>query len=436
MIGSLLVDAVQLSSGIIEIIKADKEIWDKKTKRRKTVDEKILSLTDDASESLRIANETLDGLSSRFGPMTSPPIQYPTTIGPYLDARTAFQVPMVKKVWNPDHQKAIDTAVASGQMDGPLRAINRVMVTPYTINEWVLEAVKWVKKEKSGIDLEKFPVLDELPVPERKSDVEFKQLSKDQQIAYAQSIKEAKKSNLEARASLRVVGGSITDAEELVGMCFFLPHQFDKRGRIYHTSNFGHHNADWMRGLIVFWNKGKITKDNVKYLELALANAWGNGVDKESFVKRQKWVTDNRAKILRCGNNYQASFPFWSQADDPFQFMAACRDYYLWDTNGDGHETGLPIGLDATNSGYQHYAAASLNRKDGVKVNLTESSPDKAPEDLYVACMLEAQRLTFSKSVQERAHVKTSTLSSQHHLGSRWSSSTVNPTNESSSVCT
>ena len=84
-------------------------------------------------------------------------------------------------------------------------------------------------------------------------------------------------------------------------------------------------------------------------------------------------VDENAAKILRCGNDYKASFPFWSKADDPFQFLAACRDYYMWDKHGDGYETGLPIGLDATNSGYQHYAAASLNKKDGKSVNLLET---------------------------------------------------------------
>ena len=112
-----------------------------------------MSLTEEAAERLRVANETLDGLSSRFGPMISPPIQYPTTIGPYLDVRTSFQVPMVKKVWNPDHQTAIDAAVENGQMNEPLRAINRIMVTPYTVNEWTLAAVKWVKEEKSGVEL-------------------------------------------------------------------------------------------------------------------------------------------------------------------------------------------------------------------------------------------------------------------------------------------
>jgi len=129
----------------------------------------------------------------------------------------------------------------------------------------------------------------------------------------------------------------------------------------------------------------------VKYLKLTLANAWGNGIDKESLTKRVKWVDDNVEKIKRCGNNFQASFNFWSDADDPFQFLAACRDYYMWDKHGDGYETGLPIGLDATNSGYQHYAAASLNKKDGKSVNLTTTSPDVPPEDLYVECLHVAQ---------------------------------------------
>ena len=30
----------------------------------------------------------------------------------------------------------------------------------------------------------------------------------------------------------------------LVNISSWLPHQFDKRGRIYHTSDFGHHNTD------------------------------------------------------------------------------------------------------------------------------------------------------------------------------------------------
>ena len=401
MIGSLLVDAVQLGSNVIEIRPRDKDVLieDPKTgkKRKVTRFENVMSLTDEAAERLRVSNETLDGAASLYGPMISPPVQYPNAFGPYMDANTTYQVPMVKKVWNPDHQKAIDEAVSKGTMDGCLRAINRIQVTPYTINEWVLDAVKWVKAEKPDSDLEKFPALDYIPVPEKIDPDEFKKLSKDQQIAHGQSITDARKANLEVVASLKVVGTSLDEAGKLVGECFFLPHQFDKRGRVYHTSNFGHHNADWMRGLIIFWNKGAITKDNVEFLKLALANAWGDGdnkkIDKASFKDRIAWVDENVEKIKRCGNNFQASFNFWSKADDPFQFLAACRDYYMWDKHGDGYETGLPIGLDATNSGYQHYAAANRNRKDAKSVNLLKGSADVPPEDLYVECLHVAQRM-------------------------------------------
>ena len=48
------------------------------------------------------------------------------------------------------------------------------------------------------------------------------------------------------------------------------------------------------------------------------------------------------------------------------------------------------IGLDATNSGYQHYAAASLNEEDGANVNLT---PRETPADLYTACLIKASEM-------------------------------------------
>ena len=118
-------------------------------------------------------------------------------------------------------------------------AINRIMVIPYTINPWVLDAVKWIKEEKPENDLEKFLVPKADPIPERIKKPVFDKLSKDEQIAQVQLLKDRKKSDLEVRANLKVVGGSITDAEELVDEAFFLPHQFDKRGRVYHTSNFG-----------------------------------------------------------------------------------------------------------------------------------------------------------------------------------------------------
>ena len=60
--------------------------------------------------------------------------------------------------------------------------------------------------------------------------------------------------------------------------------------------------------------------------------------------------------------------------------MAACRELYLA-LNAEGpFYSGLPIALDATQSGIQVYAALGRNKEDGEKVNLTKND---APGDLY-----------------------------------------------------
>lgn len=390
-VGSFLVDVVQMGSNLVKI---DKKVNPNSKKPHPVL---ILTLTDEAADQLREHNDLLDGLSSRFGPMTSPPIHYttyPNTYGPYLDPAMHRMVPMVKKVWSPEHQEALKRACEvdaddNCQMAIPLDAINRLMAVPFEINQFTLEAVIWAKNEGLGGRLGKLPTMIELALPDKMDKEKFSKLPKDKQIERAKNFKEVVAQNLEIRANLKTVDVALTEAKELVNIPFWLPHQFDKRGRIYHTSDFGHHNSDWMRGLIMFWNKTPIGEEGLPFLELALANAWGNGVDKFSLIGRQEWVADNLEKILRCGQDYKAGLPFWRQADDPVQFLAACHERYNYERDPN-YESGLMIGLDATNSGYQHYAAASLNKEDGENVNLT---PRETPADLYTACLIKASEI-------------------------------------------
>jgi len=393
-VGSFLIDVVQLGSNIVKL--------DEKLSGKSQFPVTVLTLTDEATEQLRDHNDMLDGLSSRFGPMTSPPIHYPSTIGPYLDPRTSFLVPMVKKVWSPEHQAAINKAVENNSMAIPLDAINRLMAVPFEINQYTLEAVIWAKEQGYGGEVGKLPQMDELPTPDRMPKEEFDKLTKDKKIDHVKNYNDTLQNNLEVRSNLKVVDGAITEAKELADAPFWLPHQFDKRGRIYHTSDFGHHNADWMRGLIMFWNKTPIGEDGLPFLELALANAWGNGVDKFSLAKRQEWVRDHLESILRSGMDFKAGFPFWRQADDPTQFLAACHERYNYGQDPN-YESGLMIGLDATNSGYQHYAAASLNQEDGDNVNLT---PRDEPADLYTACLNKANEIIAADKQQNEQLVK------------------------------
>ena len=108
---------------------------------------------------------------------------------------------------------------------------------------------------------------------------------------------------------------------------------------------------------------------------------------------------------MLCGETFKHpdAWEFWRKASDPFQFLAAANELYKFrqfeadnPDNATEFMSGLPIALDATQSGIQHYAAASRNQSDGELVNLV---PQDKPNDLYIACLNEAKRIISDRLV-------------------------------------
>ena len=120
-----------------------------------------------------------------------------------------------------------------------------------------------------------------------------------------------------------------------------------------------------------------------------------------------KWVADNRELLELCGEDFSdpKAFAHWSQADEPFQHLAACRELYNYKVFGPGYVCHLPIGYDGTNSGLQHYGGLLLERADGAKVNLV---PKDAPEDIYEYV---AQRATELVKLTPMAMTRTRRIS-------------------------
>ena len=167
---------------------------------------------------------------------------------------------------------------------------------------------------------------------------------------------------------------------------FWLLHQFDNRGEVYHTPHFGHHTQDYLRGMFLFANKTKVS-EGLDYLKVQTANSYGE--DKEAIADRIAWFDKHEAEILAVGEDFKASkqvMDFWRVADEPIQFVAACHEYWQYKQNPD-YESGLPVGQDATQSGIQHFAASIKDAGLGAKVNLTKSSVKDKPADIYTMCL-------------------------------------------------
>ena len=391
-IGSFMIDVCHTASQIVEVksVKTD----DDPDKQKWPTN--IITLTDEAAEKLEQHNEYLDGLTSLFSPMTTQPTDWPSAMSPYLDPRLSFLVPMVKKMWSPEQKAAIEQACDEGSMDMCLHALNMIQSVPYEINQYIVDAVRWVAgypEEGNGergpmrAKVAKFPNLQK--VNEEKQPDGFKDWGRKEKAEWHKKNDTAKRLNSQVNGLTRVLSNTLSDCKDLDGLQFWMPHQFDKRGRIYHTSNFGHHNTDYIRAMFLFANKTPV-HGNEQYLALQLANSWGNDIDKKSLDERVAWVEDNQEAIEAAGEDFKTTSDFWTQADEPFQFLAACREWRNANKYGESYLSGLPIALDATQSGIQHFAASLRNKHDGELVNLTKQDE---PNDVYVHCMHKAQAM-------------------------------------------
>lgn len=157
---------------------------------------------------------------------------------------------------------------------------------------------------------------------------------------------------------------------------FYHSWQLDWRGRIYPKSTVLHpQGGDLDRGLITFAKAMKQTEDGRRWLAIHLANCWANdGIDKEPYSVRVEWV-NQQEKLIRATVANPYDNQWWQQAENPWMFLAACFEW----CREDGL-TQLPVAIDGTCNGLQHYSAIGLDAIGGLAVNLV---PGPRPRDIY-----------------------------------------------------
>lgn len=176
---------------------------------------------------------------------------------------------------------------------------------------------------------------------------------------------------------------------------FFYPMQVDFRGRFYYRCHFlNPQGNDLARSLLLF-AQGQPIEDEAaaNWLRVQGANAFGHG--KLSWQARIDWVHANQLEIEAVGRDpWGRSASLWQEASDPWQFLAFCREYQQFCHAGYGYVSSLPIQLDCTCSGIQHYAALLRNQEMAGMVNLL---PSDEPQDIYTVLterVLEVLRTT------------------------------------------
>jgi len=156
-------------------------------------------------------------------------------------------------------------------------------------------------------------------------------------------------------------------------------YQADFRGRLYAvTTGVNPQGSDMQKALLRFADgKPLDTQAAQDWFMVDGANRFG--VDKLSFAERIQWVRDNHPHILDMADD-PVSHDGWREADKPLQFLAWVKEYAAWQRNPDTFVSHLPVGMDGSCNGLQHFSAMLRDDVGGKAVNLV---PSPKPCDIY-----------------------------------------------------
>ena len=159
----------------------------------------------------------------------------------------------------------------------------------------------------------------------------------------------------------------------------FFPMSLDWRGRYYYRPPYlNPQGNDVSRSLLLFANPQPIeTEADADWLRIHGANLYGL---KSNFQTRIDWVNEHEQLITGAGTDPWLSPEFWMRADKPWCFLAFCCEYKSFKSHGLGYKSSLPIMLDCTASGIQHFAGLLKSEELGKHVNLFD---DDQPQDIY-----------------------------------------------------
>ena len=260
------------------------------------------------------------------------------------------------------------------QGETPIAFLNRIQKVGYKINTFVFDVADWL--EHKGIEVGKFIPIVEMDLPPKPPDIAD---NKDSRKAYRRAAAEVMNKNASAfRRSCRT-RMTMEAARQFKDNEFFIPWSFDYRGRAYPIPAFlTPQDTDFGKALLNFSSETIITPESEKWLAFQVATTFG--LDKSPMEERQEWVKHNIPLITLIARNPCDNVSEWENVEEPWQFLAACKEYYDCVITKNCHTTSLPIAIDATCSGLQILAGLARDKRTADLVNVTRSP---MPQDAY-----------------------------------------------------
>lgn len=339
--------------------------------------------------------EHIAQLAPAYMPCVVPPRPWKSPFnGGFHTEKVASRVRMVKGPR--EHVKKL----TQKQMPKVYKALNALQNVQWQVNPRVLAVAEDVIRLNLGYGMPSFsPIIDKdnkpaNPIPLELQHLRGKELKEvltaeqwEQFLAWKGECSklytaETKRGSKSA-AVVRMIGQARKYSEF---EAIYFVYAMDSRQRVYaQSSTLSPQSNDLGKSLLRFTEGQPIdSTEGLKWFLINGANLWG--WDKKVFDVRMSNVLDEEFQdMCRDIAADPLTFTQWAGADAPYEFLAWAFEYaeYL-DLTEEGRSgefrTHLPVHMDGSCSGIQHYSAMLLDSVGAAAVNL---KPSSEPQDIY-----------------------------------------------------
>jgi len=263
-----------------------------------------------------------------------------------------------------------------------LAMLNRLQRVPYRINSRVLEIANFCMERR--ISVGKFRAEEPTPPPPKPEPWET--APDDEKLAYRRARTQIEDKNSALAQKNYRTAEAVFVANKYKQEVFWIPWSFDFRGRCYPIpTSLSPQGTDFDKSLIYFQEEGPV---NEWWLAFQVATTYG--LDKATMQDRIDWTRNNHDLIDLIASDPEGTVEEWSQAEEPWCFLAAILEYSQCVIHKTKRTSGLPVSVDATCSGLQHLSALALDRTAAEMVNVV---PTDKPSDGYAIVAEKAKEI-------------------------------------------
>ncbi len=359
---------IEIAEGVVVGSEATPLVHHVLTRKRKKT-ETYLEATEALLALIKARNDRDEVLCPEYMPMLVPPTDWTGPVGGgYLTGKPMSFVKCRRKEYHEE--------IAGADLALCYNAVNGLQRTAWKVNKQVLEVFSDVWKY-TNLTFKELPAREHEEKPPKPHDIETNEVARREWRHKAhKAIKDDRKRKSKSLQVVKIfsVAEKFQNEEEI-----YFPYTVDFRGRVYAMPMFlnpqGH---DIAKGMLTFAHgKALGTDEAAAWLAIHGANLFG--FDKVSLRERVQWAQANGRLILECAKE-PLDCLWWTKADKPWQFLAFCFEWQGYIANGLEHISHLPIALDGSCNGLQHFSAMLRDPIGGAAVNLT---PSKVPQDIY-----------------------------------------------------